>query len=369
MNKIISTVMCLLIFLAPIAVGADTDAPGKISFIVNGKTAVFTAETGEPYIAEIGRTMMPVRACLDAIGCSVDWEPQARMVITQKGNTTVTIPIGKNELIVNGVQVKTDAAAIILSGRTYLPLRAILEAYGYAVDWVPSSRSVIATELTAFNINGGATGIFQRKQLPFDGFDGIRAEITLPFVTELEKGDCPYVYFGFDWEDDKGNIEGGFQFIEDPAHPLYNKWTVFMRQGNEWRWGSNISIEQGETHDLRFYAEYILEGHTDMVIELDGREVIRKKSAVENVESASVKTVISMAMTKKFDGLNCNSKSIGAKISNVEVRVSGSADHVDFSAFSLYSRWQPNGVWYGTSNCVPAYIHLDADGKVSISKR
>ena len=369
MKKIVIIVICLLFFLAPADADAGTNAAVKISFFVNGAAVVFDAETGEPFISETGRVMMPVRTCLDAIGCSVDWNPQTKVVITQKGGLTVLIPVGEKEITVGGAQVKTDTAAVILKGKTYLPLRSVLEAYGYAVDWDQVSRSVYATELTAFNINGGTTGIFLRKQLPFEGFDGITAEITLPFVPELEKGDCPYVYFGFDWEGDKGNVEGGFQFIEDPAHPLYKKWVVFMRQGNEWRWGNNISAEQGETHRVNFYAEYTSQGHVDLVIELDGQEVIRKKSAAENFDRASVKTVISMAMTKKFDGFNCASKSIGAKISNVKVRT-GSMGYVDFSAFPLYSRWQPetgaNGMWYGTSKCVPAYIHIEADGKVSI---
>ena len=134
-----------------------------ISLIVNGTPVEFNADTGMPFINEAGRTMMPVRACLDAVGCSVEWEQETRTVITQKGNVTVNIPVGENE-------------AVLLNGRTYLPLRALLSAYGYAVDWDAATRTVYATELTAQNINGGTTGIFQRKQLPFAGFDGVIIE-------------------------------------------------------------------------------------------------------------------------------------------------------------------------------------------------
>ena len=123
---------------------------------------------------------------------------------------------------------------------------------------------------------------------------------------------------------------------------------------------------------MSFYAEYIAENHVDLVIELDGQEVIRKKSAVENFGNASVKTVISMATTKIFDGHNCFSKSIGARLANVEVRTFGLADFEDFGVFPLYSSWRPevgaNGMWFGTSICVLSYIHLDVDGKVSIYK-
>ena len=367
MKKTISLIVCLLILFIPPAVYAE-DKP--VSFITDGVPAEFNDDTGIPYISPEGRTLMPLRVCLNAIGCVVEWDPETKTVLTQKGSVIVEIPIGKSEIIVNGAVITTDAQAVIKNERTYLPLRAVMEAYGYAVEWDAQARTVFATELTAANINGGSTGIFQRKQLHFSGFDGIQADVTLPYVTELEKGDCPYVYFGFDFSDDKGNAEGGFQFIEDPAHPLYNKWTVFMRQGSEWRWGNNISIEQGETRHLKFYAEYVSNVQTDLIIELDGREVIRKKSAVTNFDNTSAKTVISMAMTEKFDGENCFSRSVGAKISNTEVRMGGSDEYHDFTGYPLYSEWRPfvgaAGMWYGTANCVPSYIHYEPDGKVSI---
>jgi hypothetical protein len=91
---------------------------------------------------------------------------------------------------------------------------------------------------------------------------------------------------------------------------------------------------------------------------------------VGNFRNASAKTVIAMAMTKLFDGQNCLSKSIGAKITDVEVRVSGSEDYHEFGDFPPYSSWRPDigvsGMWFGSSNCVPAYIHYESDGGISI---
>ena len=364
--------LCVLwaISMPVLASATEVETSGRISFFVDTKQSVFDDDTGEPYINADGRTMMPARACLDAIGCTVDWDGQTKTVLTRKGNVTVAIPIGKNEIIVNRIPTKIDTEAIILSGRTFLPLRAVLEAYGYAVEWDASSRAVCATELTVNNINGGKTGVFQRIQLPFIGFDGISAEITLPFVTELDTGDCPYIYFGFDWENGKGNIEGGFQFDYDPARPHYGMWTVFIRQGQDWYWGNEIFFEQGETRQLSFYTEYKPDGYTDIVLELDGEKVIRKKSFDGNFENASAKVVISMALTNEFNGWNCHSKLIGVKISNLCVRAFGEEYYSDFSNYPLYSKWRSdvgvNGMWYGTVNCVPSYIHYEQDGEISI---
>jgi len=107
-----------------------------------------------------------------------------------------------------------------------------------------------------------------------------------------------------------------------------------------------------------------------LVIELDGKEVILKNSVVRNFSDAAVKSVISMAMTKAFDGQNCFSKSVGARVAKMETREFGFSEYVDFSDFPLYTSWRPDvgthGIWFGTSDCVPSYIHYGADNMISI---
>ena len=39
------------------------------------------------------------------------------------------------EIYINHKLVPIDTAAIIKNGRAYMPLRAVMEAYGYTVDW------------------------------------------------------------------------------------------------------------------------------------------------------------------------------------------------------------------------------------------
>lgn len=375
-RKVLLIAVTGILFFAS-AGGAAEGYEKTPGFSVDGKTVVFNEDTGLPYITETGRTMMPIRLCLDSIGCEVIWDGETKTVVTRKGDKEVDIPVGKSEIFINKKAASVDAAAVLKNGRTYLPLRAVLEAYGYRVDWdgkagIISASSAGSLEPSPYNINGGTTGIFSRKQISFDGFSGIQADVTLPTVTLNEKGDCPYIYFGFDWANDVGNVEGGFQYIEDPNHPGYNRWTIFMRQGNEWRWGENIALEQGSSHHLKFYSVKGSEGQIDLVIELDGREVVRKESAVADFSNASAKAVVAMAMSKPFDGTNCLSRSEGAKIENLKVLKLNSGKYTDFEGHELYREWKPevgaNGMWFGTAECVPSYLHYGPDGSVSIYK-
>ncbi|MBN7771996.1 stalk domain-containing protein [Clostridium aminobutyricum] len=384
MKKIILTSLCCLLIWANAlpCYGAEK----QLSLTIDGKAVTFDDSTGYPYITESGRTMLPLRVCLASIGCEVNWNQEKQTVIARKDHVQVQIPVGESFFFKDQTILATDTPAVLKNGRTYLPLRAVLSAYGYDVNWdnqtfsisvVSDAQNQNATNtyypLTPSNINGGSTGIFLRKQLNYSGFDGMEADITLPTVSIAEKGDCPYVYFGFDWQNDIGNTEAGFQFIEDSTNPNYNKWTVYLRQGNFWGWGNPVYLDQGSTHHLKFYSEAISESQVDLVVELDNKEIIRKASSVTDFSHASIKAVTSMAMSKIFDGSNCFSKSENAKIANIKVSTINTESYSDFDAFDLYRSWKPKGeterMWYGTVECIPSYLHYNSDGSVSIYKK
>lgn len=351
------------------------DATNDISVYINDVKVSFPDV--KPIIKN-GYTLVPVKPISEALGAVITWNQSTGTVTLINRTDKIIMNVGSKTAIKNDMNITIPMAPEIKAGRTLVPLRFICESLGGSVQWITESNSAYISlensdnKFTALNINGGLTGIFTRKQLHFDGFDGIEADITLPSVLIAEKGDCPYVYFGFDFKNDIGNVESGFQFIEDDKHPHYNEWTVVMHQGKDWRWGNNIYMDQGTQHHLKFYLEEISEEHIDMIIELDGIEIIRKASSVTDFSQASVKTVISMAMSKAFDGSNCFSRSENAKISNVKVSLLESDEYIDFNSFPLYSEFNPalgeNGLWFGTADCVPSYLHMGSDGSVSIYK-
>ena len=356
------SVMILCVFFGTVS---EAETP---SLSIDGKIVSFDDSTGYPFIDARGRTMMPLRACLDSIGCTVQWDQSNQSVFIRKGLTEVVVPIGKPEITINQETIPIDTAAVLENGRTYLPLRAVFEAYKYNVVWDNNTKTVNATSVyTPSNINGGSTGVFLRKQLNFAGFDGIQADITLPRVKLGQKGDCPYVYFGFDFPDGKGNAEGGFQFIEDEKNPGYNKWTVYLRQGNDWSWGDNILLNQESYHNLKFCADKVSDTQTDLVIELDGKEVIRKTSLATNFDRASVKYVDAIAMSVPFNGTNCPSASLDAGCYNLAVSKTNQEDYKDFGAYDPYREYK-NGFWYGAVDCIPDYMHYNDFGPVSLYK-
>jgi len=65
--------------------------------------------------------------------------------------TTITTTIGSDQMTVNGQTITIDAPAVIVDGRTMIPLRAIAEAFGAEVSW---EANVNISRIYPFQIGG-----------------------------------------------------------------------------------------------------------------------------------------------------------------------------------------------------------------------
>jgi len=106
-------------------------------------------ELDAPAFIEEGRTFVPVRFLAEAFGAEADWEPKDAPVETvtlTREDMEIIINIGEEVLTVvkDGEEevVTFDGAARIVDGRTYLPFRAIAEAFGAEVDYGPQDGPV-----------------------------------------------------------------------------------------------------------------------------------------------------------------------------------------------------------------------------------
>lgn len=119
-------------------------AYGQIGLSFNDVPVSFTDSTGRPIIDENGRTLVPLRASMESMGCTVNWYEPSRTAFVVNGDTTVSVPIGQSCVYRNGVSIPNDTSAKIIDGRVYLPIRAVLEAFGASVSWDESKQMVCA---------------------------------------------------------------------------------------------------------------------------------------------------------------------------------------------------------------------------------
>ena len=137
MKRFIGVLITFCIAVSLTGVMAEND----ISVTVNGELLDFD----QPPIIENGRTLVPMRAIFEALGCKVEyWDGEEKTVFAEKGFDTVSLVIGDNTMLLNGeTEIPLDVPARIENSRTLIPLRAVSEALGANVDWNDSDRAVI----------------------------------------------------------------------------------------------------------------------------------------------------------------------------------------------------------------------------------
>lgn len=97
---------------------------------------------------ENNRTYIPVRYLALALGVAekdIGWDAKARTVTLSLGGVTLRLTIGSKVLYVNGQAKQMDVAPVIRKGRTYLPARWVVEAFGYEVHWDAGTKTVLVT--------------------------------------------------------------------------------------------------------------------------------------------------------------------------------------------------------------------------------
>lgn len=103
--------------------------------------------TGAVPVIIQGRTMLPVRAIVEALGGTVTWDAARRAVGVVLGTKTLELIIAKPLATVNGTPIAIDPAnalvvPIIVKGRTMLPVRFVAEQLGATVGWAPVTQTV-----------------------------------------------------------------------------------------------------------------------------------------------------------------------------------------------------------------------------------
>jgi hypothetical protein len=122
-----------------------------IPVILDGKELSFDVP---PSIIQ-DRVVVPVRAILEALGAHVAWDGSTRTVYANKGKLDLKIPIGSLTVYKNGIPIHLDVPAVIIQGRTLVPVRFVSEALGEKVSW--ENRSVLIQTPAAFGTTGNPT--------------------------------------------------------------------------------------------------------------------------------------------------------------------------------------------------------------------
>lgn len=116
-----------------------------------------------PYIKN-SRTYVPIRFIAEELGYDVKWDGANKKVTMTSDGTTVELTIGSNKMMVNGKAVLLDAPAEIKDDRTFVPLRAIAEAFGEKVDYSSDYRAVYIGDNPKYNAFYKVVYYYEKKE-------------------------------------------------------------------------------------------------------------------------------------------------------------------------------------------------------------
>lgn len=141
MKKILAIILMMCLILSCISVCAQD----SITVLLDGQALSFDVE---PQIIN-SRTMVPMRAIFTALGASVDWVDEHKLIIASKNTNLITMMIDQPIMHIGNLEtgeqktVQLDSPPVIVDSRTLVPVRAISDALGVGVDWNEETRTVI----------------------------------------------------------------------------------------------------------------------------------------------------------------------------------------------------------------------------------
>jgi len=100
-----------------------------------------------------GRTLLPIRPVVEALGGSISFEPHSKMITITFQQITILMQLNVSTAKVNGKVVPIDSSnpeikpMVVPPGRTLIPLRFVAENLGCQVDWIANEKKIIITYL------------------------------------------------------------------------------------------------------------------------------------------------------------------------------------------------------------------------------
>jgi len=94
-------------------------------------------------VINAGRTMVPIRAIIEAKGGSAGWNASDRRIDLRSHGNHVQMWLGQRNVQVNNSPNEMDVMPEIVNGRTLIPLRFVAEFLGSQIEWIGSERMIV----------------------------------------------------------------------------------------------------------------------------------------------------------------------------------------------------------------------------------
>lgn len=294
-KKVFMTVAAVAASMVFAAVSAQA-----VDIKVNGEKI----ETETPAVIVDERTLVPLRAVSEALGCDVSWDADTQGITLTDGDSLYFTWIGRDHVFkTSAVELQDtsvmDVPPVIMNDYTMVPLRAISEIFGAQVGW-DGATSTATVDYEKKNVETGLAEKFksyeQEMDKMYDAYKGyadgtgnvVNAEIQLEnggkIELELYSDIAPETVDNFVKLADEKFYDGLIfhRVIKD-----------FMIQGG----GFDTDMEQKEADNIK--GEFIVNGCFNLIPHERG---VISMARTQNMDSASSQFFIMHADSSYLNG-------------------------------------------------------------------
>jgi len=115
---------------------------GKPTMLVSGVEKNIDMENKVTPVLINDTTMVPIRAIVESMGGSVEWNDDEQKATVLYQNNKVEVWINKTTALVNGKEANITVPPTFVNDRIMIPLRFVSESLGLCVNWEGSSEAI-----------------------------------------------------------------------------------------------------------------------------------------------------------------------------------------------------------------------------------
>lgn len=199
-GRIAAGLLVLVLLFACVANAVGRDLPDVVVSLqindpimeVNGVAAEIDAGRGTKPIVKSGRTLVPIRAIIEAFDGAVRWDSTTQTATLTLEDDVISLVIGSKTAYLNRAAHTLDVAPVIVNGRTMLPIRFIAEGFNLGVAWESDTKTVTVIR------NSFDTQEYNRLMRLVPAYSGqpyVQINGGVPFFKEYEKIGGSFEYY------------------------------------------------------------------------------------------------------------------------------------------------------------------------------
>ena len=189
---------------------------GNPMMTVNGTEREIDPGRGTVPVIQNDRTLVPVRAIVEAMGGSVNWDEETQTALLELGGDIITLTLGSQTAFFNEEAHILDVIPITINDRTMLPIRFIAESFRFDVGWDGETQTITITGKTASTPaetpapttepeTGKTLVVYYSATGNTEGVANYIAAATNADVFELEPAE-PYTNADLNWTDESSRV-------------------------------------------------------------------------------------------------------------------------------------------------------------------